>query len=112
MELSRIEGKRALKNDVMKVGGMGEGQVGQPQAGSVVLFTFTWLCSSQLDFTEHHLPLCRSETLYGLAFLFGDSVGLHWEGPHNEIRTVKDSSYYFYRKKLDSAFAILLVCPV
>lgn len=76
MELSRLAGKGALKNDVMKVGGAGEGQVAQPQAGSVVLFTFTWLCSSQLDFTEHHLPLRGSETLHGLAFLFGDSLGL------------------------------------
>lgn len=66
----------ALKNDVMKVGGAGEGQVAQPQAGRVVLFTFTWLCSSQLDFTEQHLPHHRSQTFYGLAFLFGDSVGL------------------------------------
>lgn len=59
-----------------RVGGAGKGQVAQPQAGSVVLFTFTGLCSSQLDFTEHHLPLCRSVTLYGSAFRFGDSVGL------------------------------------
>lgn len=63
-----------------KVGGAGEGQVAQPQTGSVVFFTFTRLCSSHLDFPEHHLPLCRSETLYGLAFCFGGSVGLPLEG--------------------------------
>lgn len=38
--------------------------------------------------------------------------GSHWEGPSNQIKSVKDSPYYFYRKRLDSAFAVLLVCPI
>ena len=47
--------------------GWGEDQVAQPQAGSMVLFTFIWLCPSHLDITRHHLLLHRSEILYGFS---------------------------------------------
>lgn len=91
--------------------GLGEGLVAQPQAESVVLFTFIWLCPSRLDITGHHLPLCGSETLYGCSSSFELLWGSYWDGHSEEIRSVKDSLYCFYRKRLDSTFAVLLVCP-
>lgn len=88
--------------------------LGQEAKFNIILFGSMLVSQNQLDITGLHLSLHRSDTLwFGFPLQRFPLWGSHWEGPSKETRSVKDSPYYFYRIRSDSASAIFfLVCSI